>query len=671
MLSLLEFLAAAPKSYVIKLHRRENPAEGLVPAAKVIQLVQDWVLRRERVEKALQDIDAEGRYLLGLVYVSQDRGAAESELLSAQERLSPSQAALLLSRLEQEMLLYTRQGDEVRTYHGFEELAAPLLAAILPENWLPVPEEESVSWISYRHFLTAHLGHFLGQIELGAIKITQNGEMHRKDAQELAARFAFGERLSGSIPGEEVQFLLRFAVQSGLLAQEEGVLRLTPEGKAFARLPRAEAERRLRDWWAGTRLRGLGHTLGALAGLSRTPAGAAGTRAAPLANLLWIHSGTQRKGYQDPKSLFTWENLPRALQELWLLGLVDFGMIKGRIGRVRPVRGLADILAAAPATGEAGAAGTPGAEAASAGATAGATAGAAVGAAGGAAAAAAGDRSSASRPVSLPNLESLVPLDAPFERQRPLELAGIKSNDEYMARYRFTKESVIRGLQAGLPMDEFRELLQWLGFEGPAQRTLVDWASTYASTLFMDALLLRVSDPERMRELQEIPQFMELITETVPGYGFVLSRQNKARVRELLQHFGLVPGEDSRRVADHEPVVLDPGAGSWALPVPEPGQPTWRENPVPSRLAQPPAGEKTPAPREQDIAQRLEAIEAAIQNDRKVEFSYPAAAPKRITLKPLLLLRHRTPVKLIGIEVDSGHRNEYLLDQVKALRVVE
>lgn len=627
MLSLLEFLSAAPKSYVIRLHRRESPGEGLLPVAKVNQLVQNWVLRPERVAQALQEADIQGRHLLALVYISQERGATEAELLTAQEGFPPSQAAMALARLEQEMLLYSRQGESTRSYHGFAEMAGSLLTQLLPELWPAAPAAEGVSWISYRHFLPAHLVHFLAQVELGAMKITQNGEMHRKDSQELAGRFAFGERLSTSIPAEEVQFLLRFSVYGRLVAQEEGVLRLTQEGKDFLRLSRVEAERRLRDWWMDSRHRGLGHTLSVLAALPGTEAQSA-LRAGQAAHLLWIQGGTLRKGYGDPKSSYTWENLPKALQEMWLLGLVDIAMAKGRIGWVRPARGLASFLSG----------------------TAQDTAG--------------------SRPVSLPNLESLVPIDAPLDKQRRLELVGLRCNDEFMARYRFTKESVIQGLQAGLSMEDFKDLLAWLGFEGPAVRTLLDWASTYASTLFMDALLLKVSDPVRLQELLEIPQFMELIAETIPGYGFVLTKANKPRVRELLQHFGLVPGEDSRRQSQQEPVILE--GAVWDLSGPEHGQPGYREIPAVLRAAQPPPTDKQAlADREQDIATRLETIEGAIQAERKVEFSYHTPTPRRVTLQPLLLLRHRVPIKLIGIESDTGHRNEYLLDHVKALRVVE
>lgn len=629
--SLLEFLTAAPKTYVIKLHRKERPGEGLMQATKVNQLVYDWAVAPDRLTKLLEEIDASGRHLLALIYVAGDRGAAEEELLTAQEDLQPSQAALLLGKLELGLVIHSRQGDGPRTYHGFEELADLLLPDVLKDQWIGGPTGqggsgqgpgwESANWISHRHFLSSHLCHFLSQAALGEIKVTQTGEMHRKDSQELSQRFAFGERLSTSIPLEEVQFLLRFASQTRLVLQEEGRLHVSDEGKALLKGERADAEAAMLDWWVRTRARGL---LPALKAFAALPAASAAdtpvSRVAPWANLLWIHSGSQRKSYQDHKMVFTWENLPRILQELWLLGIAEFGMNKGRIAWIRPV---------VPA------------------------------------------ETHPSRPISLPNLESLVPLDSPLPWQRRLELVGRKSNDEFMARYRFNKESVIQGLQTGLAMEEFKELLGWLGFEGPACRTLLDWASTYASTLFVDSLILKVSDPDRFRELEEIPQFLELVTDIIPGYGFALPRVNKGRVKELLSHFGLVPGEDARRIPHLEPVVIDPTVGGWELPAPHVGPPTYRENPLALRTAPPPDAGKAQGSREQELSQRLETLEEAIAQEKKVEFSLHGPLPKRVVVKPLLLLKQKAPIKLIAIENDTGHRNEYLLEQVKSLRIME
>jgi hypothetical protein len=652
--SLLEFLTAAPKSFVIKLHRRDQPGEGLMQAAKVIQLVYDWAVNPERIAQSLKSADSQGRHLIALVYASEERGATEAELLGSLEGFPPSQALMSLGKLEQELLIFSREADKTRTFHGFRELADEVLPAVLGEQWLGsaggegaigAMGAESASWISFRHFLSGHLCHFLCQVALGSAKITQSGEMHRKDAQELAQRFTFGERLSTALPAEEVQLLLHFSVGASLVLQEDGLLHLSPEGRALLRGDRREAWRSLNEWWMASRVHGLAHTIRSLATLPAEPATG---RIASWANILWIYSGTQRKGYHDPKASFTWENLPKVLQEMWLLGLLDFGMIKGRIAFVRPDRVAIGFLASRLAAQDTGRSGGEGS------------------------AADTGNTGHPTRPISLPNMESLVPLDSPLIWQHRLELVGIKSNDEFMGRYRFSKESVIQGLQAGLGTEEFRDLLTWLGFEGPARQTLLEWASTYASTLFMDALLLKVSDPVRFRELQEIPQFLELVTEVIPAYGFVLSRQNKARVKELLQHFGLVPGEDSRRILDLAPVSLSMAGTAWELVRPETGPPAYRESPGSLRAPPQEAKDKNSlASREQEMKDRIETLESAIAGEKKIEFSYAAPTLKRISLKPLLLLKHKDPIKFIGIEADTGHRNEYVLEQAKALRIVD
>jgi hypothetical protein len=644
--SLLEFLTAAPKSYVIKIHRRQDPNVGLMQAAKVIQLVYDWALDSERIQNALRAVDRQGRYLLALIYIAEERGATETELLNSLDGFPPSQVLMLLGKMEQELLIYSRDADKNRNYQGFREMAPWILPVVLKEQTITGTGVESANWISYRHFLTSHLCHFLCQVALGNVKITQNGEMHRKDQQELAQRFTFGEKLSSVLPGEEIQLMLHFASASQLIVQENGILHLSPEGIELLKGDRNQAWLRFITWWSKGRVHGMLHTLKAMAKMvenqneisnAATTLPEPGSRIAPWANLFWIHSGQQRKSYLEEKNAFTWENLPKVLQELWLFGILDFGMSKGRIAWVRPSKEYLSMLLAEEES--------PTITSAESGAT---------------------------RPISLPNLESLVPVDSSFAKQYQLELVGHKSNDEFMVRYHFTKESVIQGLQAGLPMEEFKNLLTWLGFEAPAKRTLLDWASTYASTLFMDALVLKVSDKVRFHELQEIPQFLELITEVIPDYGFVLARVNKIRVKELLQHFGLVPGEDSRRTLELERVILDPTGGTWELAFPDPGIIAYRETPGSLRAPPTVAQDKNSvASREQEMAQRIETLEEAIAQEKKVEFSYPSPAPKRIILRPLLLLKHRDPVKLIGIEMDSGHRNEYVLENIKALRIME
>ena len=178
----------------------------------------------------------------------------------------------------------------------------------------------------------------------------------------------------------------------------------------------------------------------------------------------------------------------------------------------------------------------------------------------------------------------------------PARAGGPKSNDEFMGRYRFTKESVIQGLQAGLPMDELRGPARLARLRGPRARPCWNGPPPTPPPCSWTRCVLKVSDPMRFRELQEIPQFLEMITEVIPDYGFVLNRQNKPRVKELLQHFGLVPGEDARRTLDLAPVSLRgvrqrPGS----CPGRKSGRPPTANPPVP--CAPRPSSRRTRTPR--------------------------------------------------------------------------
>jgi len=102
-------------------------------AGKVIELVHEWALRPERIAAVLAGADAPGRHLLALVYASEDRGATEAELLGCLDGFPPSQALMLLGKLEQDLLLYSREGEKSPSYHGFQDLAGMVLPSALAD----------------------------------------------------------------------------------------------------------------------------------------------------------------------------------------------------------------------------------------------------------------------------------------------------------------------------------------------------------------------------------------------------------------------------------------------------------------------------------------------------------------------------------------------------------
>jgi hypothetical protein len=66
----------------------------------------------------------------------------------------------------------------------------------------------------------------------------------------------------------------------------------------------------------------------------------------------------------------------------------------------------------------------------------------------------------------------------------------------------------------------------------------------------------------------------------------------------------------------------------------------------------------------------LRDLEGAIAAQRVVEFTY-GDGTVRVRAQPLHVLRNRAPMKLIAVDLASGHRNEYDLDRMLALRVGE
>src|SRR5690606_6445641 len=97
---------------------------------------------------------------------------------------------------------------------------------------------------------------------------------------------------------------------------------------------------------------------------------------------------------------------------------------------------------------------------------------------------------------------------------------------------------------------------------------LAEWAASYASASFREVFMLRVRDAERMADLEAFPRFMELVTETIPGYGFVLPRTARESARELLRAFDLQPGDEGDgTAAGRRAVTGDAADPAWSLPV--------------------------------------------------------------------------------------------------------
>ncbi len=601
--------------------------------AQVSQAAFAWLERSERIGEVVERLTPTLRNLLLFIYACEERGVQEEEVTVQMAPLDSDEIRHHLRHLEHEVLIYSREGD-YRTYHGFEEFGPYVLEHGLKEKALRDGEAAQAQWMVYAHFLKSHLAHFLAQTALGNVKVTQGGELHRKDLQSLAGRFSLASKLSPAAGEEEAVFLYRFAAETRAVKLDEGRLHLSTQGREIVEGDSPTAVTGLLDWWLEKRTGGLRCFLQVLASLE------AGTvfRIGALADLIWAYGGVKKKNYAELRGGITWENLPKPLQELWLLGFLDFGMAKGRIQFAR-----LNLDYALPLIAPSGTEDVPAVE------------------------------PSGSGPIGLPNLECLVPVMLPLTSQYRVELCSDRENDEILARHRFTKKSVVQGLQVGLKLESFKELISWLGFDPSAQGTLLEWANTYASTYFLDALVLKVSDTGRLGELMDIPEFLALTREVIPGFGFIVEREQKDKVRDLLGHLGLIPGEDPRRILHLQPVSTDMQADTWKLPKLDYGDFRYSEADIPKA---PRKGPKKPLPSEAAQAgilnpeEKITLVESALETGSQLELKLGDKSA-RVVVSPILLIKHRNPAKIIGIEKETGHRNEYVLDQIRFMRTLK
>ncbi|HSQ41080.1 MAG TPA: hypothetical protein VLM37_02240, partial [Fibrobacteraceae bacterium] len=400
------------------------------------------------------------------------------------------QLSQFLTSLMEALWIYRISGNGRNTYLGFEEFSEKISMTIQP--WT---ENTALTWRSHGSQLPWHLVRFCALIFRGQVKLTSSGELHRRNLGTLDAELVSTAQVAESAPVDERILLMQFMVEQGWFRLVDGNLCL--KSVAWESLNRNSGRLRhsLCKWWLQRRLGVDSSQLRQI--MRRWPEI---TDAGSLARCFWPFTPSQRIPVTGEQ---TWNALPRALREMWLMGLLDFGMKQGRIIAIRISMDGGHWLRQGFWPQEADAPPAP--------------------------------RSTA-------NFESILSLRSPLHLLFVAANITELLNDEEFVRVQYVKTRLLTALRSGLPEAWLEEYLQWAHLPEPVLATIREWCTVhFGSSLRINSVTLWIQDEVRRKELSEFPQFLTHVEQVIPGWGFLLKASHVKQAREILAQFGLEP----------------------------------------------------------------------------------------------------------------------------------
>lgn len=530
MRSLQSYLEAAPKTLLRELHTRYLGKRGLLNNSQILGEVCDFLHASPRVLEWKASLEAWQLRTMRFIYQSGSRGLEAHELLaSVPAHHRNSLPAFLLGAAEQ-MLLWRSKSTNSFVYYGFDEFSKDF-----PPEIQPLAEKSALRWMDNASLTEWHLVSTLASAQLGRLRLNANGDLHRRSIQLCEDSFRYSAQLASGAPADELLLILQFLLDKDWLRLQDGLLQPARTALEFIRRSGFRLKSELLHWWISRRFSGEEEQLRILLGSLENE-----VCAREAGQLFWPLDPASRP-FTDEGTL-SWENLPRPLRELWVLGLLETTTEEGRLARLRLTASGKDWLAGHT---------TPPA---------------------------------VTHHACLPNFEMILSVTSgPLRLFQAACLARVE-NDEPILRFTLGRDLFLEGLRSGLPTGFDDEFMQWCGAPANVQEALREWHNVHHGAVIATLRILRISDPVKMGELSQFPQFLEFTQETIPGWGFVLKTGHESALREMLKHFGLEPPPDA---PENEPKILRQAEWSkqFHLPWPAPGETDYDFKPGPNREA--------------------------------------------------------------------------------------
>ncbi len=645
MQSIAEFLESSPKNYLNQIHSRVSTGGGLVSNSKIIQEVKEWAVDSDRTAKILNELSEDQKRILLYVYASGTNGIELNKLQNSFKKFSKKDIATIIDTLIWNLLIFKRKGAQP-VYFGFNDLFDTCFNT-LKESEFSFSSEEDKHWADYSCFLPSHYFSTLAYISQNSIKITANGDIHKKYLNNLLARFSYSSIVSETVGNDELDLIINFAYSSRHIMEGELILNVGDQFKKFLTLQPVQQFCAILDWWEELRFKKNRATFKVLLDTITTEP----TSLRKACEVWWVFDTNRKKNYCDTTEGFCWEDLPKVIRELWALGLIEFSLAKGKLYSVkRSPLGEAWITSNTDALTSI---------------------------------------FNQTHSLCTQDFEILYPVQKFGNVQYILEHISVSTNDDRLLKYTLTKSKVLEGMSHSISATEIAQITDSLNFPGIVANNFTEWISESTNSEICEAYLLKVHSEAKFNELKSFPEFLAHTLETIPGYGFILKHEQEEEVRELLSHFGLSPPtnkiEPKKFVNPLKESVI---SSSWKL-----AEPVYYD--IDYSMQEPQTKEKgqlknsayTAPPKNMDFGQILKNIKYAVLMEEQIEVVWHEtevsrailnSTPKRndetrrhCVVSPISLNQNKDPITLHSITVESNEDMYININEIEFIKILE
>ncbi|MCQ2104749.1 MAG: hypothetical protein MJZ26_03050 [Fibrobacter sp.] len=491
MIVLNDFFDGMSKQLLRSVHARAFGQKGLLNNALIQSDVLKHFADKKRVAEKVSKMEPWQRRCLSLIYRSDKRGLSLTELrLTVPVSKSRDLQKFLLDMCRDFVLWRTASASNF-VYYGFSDF----YDAVKYE-----PEEEvsdNGTFSTYQNLIDWHICLVLSFAMRKELKVNTSGAIHRRSYQICLDALVAAKQVSERAAENELSLIFNFLIQNEWLELEDSCLVPSETALDFIRKNGFRLHQDVLSWWLKERFRGdRGHCAKLLKELESPKS------IVEASYLMWVLDPSSR--LQDKNKELPWDYLPRVLRELWLLGLVQFKMAKGKISSVVLDQSGKDWV----------------------------------------------EKSMASIPEQsiscLPNFELITSTGTSARVLFTLACLAKVETDEVYMRFNLNRETYVQGLKCGLPESEIEHFKTWIKPPENVASTIEEWNASYYGAKVQTVRLLKIEDQGVLAQLSKFPQFVECTEEYIPGYGFILKPECESRVFEFLENFGYCPFVERR-----------------------------------------------------------------------------------------------------------------------------